>query len=162
MPAGSTYSTIATTTVSGTGTSTITFSSIGTYTDIILVMNAAVTDGYAIMRVNNDSTTLYSRTQLSGNGSSASSGRTSSDDGWFPITGTTGFTSITTVHLMNYSNTTTNKTALARGNNTSGLTQASAWLYRSTSAITRIDLIRPGTDNFLSGSTFTLYGISAA
>lgn len=158
-----TYEPIATTTVSGSSTTTITFSSIsGSYTDLILVMNAAVADGYCLMRVNNDSSSLYSRTQMSGDGATASSVRASNETSWFPITGTTGFSSTTIVHLMNYANTTTNKTALQRGNDASGLTQGSAWLWRSTSAINRIDLIRPASSNFVSGSTFTLYGIKAA
>ena len=156
-----TYTPIATNTLSSPAAS-VTFSSIpGTYKDLVLVMNVAVTDGSSVMRVNNDGTFIYSRTQMSGTGTVASSGSTSTDDGWFPVTGTTGFTSVTTVHLMNYSNTTTYKTALARGNNASSVTQASAWLYRSTSAITQINIIKPNTDNFITGSTFTLYGIGA-
>jgi hypothetical protein len=63
---------------------------------------------------------------------------------------------------MNYANTAINKTALHRGNDSSGLAQGSAWLYRGTAAIDRIDLIRPSTSNFIVGSTFTLYGIAAA
>jgi hypothetical protein len=158
-----TYEPIATATVSGTGTTTVTFNSISSsYTDIILVARAAIADGYCLLRVNNDSSAIYSRSQLSGDGATASSGRASNENAWFPITGTTGFSSTTLVHLMNYANTTTNKTGLHRGNDSSGLTQASAWLYRSTSAISRIDLIRPTTSNFLDGSTFTLYGIKAA
>jgi hypothetical protein len=158
-----TYEPIATYTVSGSSTDTVTFSSIsGTYTDIIVVINAAIAEGNCNMRVNNDSTTIYSRTQMSGNGTIANSGRTANDNAWFPVMGTTDFTSTTTVQLMNYSNTTTNKTALQRGNNASSLTQASAWLCRTTSAINRIDFIRSSTNNFVSGSTFTLYGIKAA
>jgi hypothetical protein len=66
---------------------------------------------------------------------------------------------------MNYSNSTTYKTVLGRSNRASSDTAADVGLWRSTSAITRIDLAMGGsfpTNNFASGSTFTLYGIAAA
>jgi hypothetical protein len=66
---------------------------------------------------------------------------------------------------MNYSNATTFKTVLSRGNRASAETAADVNLYRSTSALTRIDLAMGGsfpTNNFATGSTFTLYGIAAA
>lgn len=67
-----TYEPIATTTASGSSSS-ITFSSISSaYTDLVLVANASVTSGSdtAILRFNGDTGSNYSRTFLSGNGSS--------------------------------------------------------------------------------------------
>jgi hypothetical protein len=63
-------------------------------------------------------------------------------------------------HFMNYSNTTTYKTALTRSNSPYG-TEAAVNLWRNTSAITSITLfIQSSTLN--AGTTFTLYGIAAA
>jgi hypothetical protein len=62
---------------------------------------------------------------------------------------------------MNYSNTTTNKTALIRGNNAALFTDATVGVWRSTAAITSITLASDGAA-FDSGSTFNLYGIAAA
>jgi hypothetical protein len=158
-----TYEPIATNTVSGTSTSTITFSSIpSTYTDLILVFQAQVTDAYALFRVNGNSSSLYSRTDFYGNGSSAASNRGTNETTWYPSTGGSSVTGTGIVHIMNYANTTTNKTALIRNDVTNGLVDASAWLWRSTAAITSISLAVPAANNWIAGSTFTLYGIKAA
>jgi hypothetical protein len=72
---------------------------------------------------------------------------------------------VLTLQFMNYSNTTTFKTMLARGSaadSTSGQA-VSAWanLWRSTSAINQIR-VNPGTQTWAIGSTFTLYGVKSA
>jgi hypothetical protein len=64
---------------------------------------------------------------------------------------------------MNYANTTTYKTVLARSNVTDFRVAAIVGLWRSTSAINTIQLRSDNSSyNFTTGSTFTLYGISAA
>ena len=81
MPA--TYQPIETQTVSGTSTSTVTFSSIPqTYTDLVLV--SAITQSADVsnyLRFNSDTGTNYSRTRLVGTGSSATSVRGTNDVG---------------------------------------------------------------------------------
>jgi len=165
-----TYEPIAT--QNGTGSSaTITFSSIPSiYTDLILVASFTVASVSANLNlyVNGVNTGgAYSSTRLEGTGSSAISGRSDNvntigldsnigDDTTAP--------SIQTLHFMNYSNTTTNKTILSR--------QAGYWsanpgvaarvsLWRNTAAINSITLTN-GAVNFTSASTFTLYGIKGA
>lgn len=167
-----TYKPIATTTLSTTQT-TITFSSIpSTYTDIVLVISgrgtrtsAAIVDGF--IRFNNDSGSNYSTTHLYGDGSSAGSDRATNKTEaymgyWFPTANTTsGIFSATTIHIQNYSNATTYKTLMSKdGNlsNTNGLPGTSVSLWRSTSAINRVDLFLSPND-WATGSTFTLYGI---
>jgi hypothetical protein len=158
-----TYEPIATNTVSGSSTSVITFSSIsGSYTDLRLVMASQNADAYCVMRLNGDSTSLYSRTTLQGNGTTASSGRGSNETSWFPSVGNATVTANGTVDINNYSNATTYKTALTRFNLSFDAVVAQAWLYRSTSAITSITLTVPSTNNWIAGSTFTLYGIKSA
>jgi len=161
----STYEPLATQTLGSTA-SQITFSSIpATYTDLVVVVNASLTTGSANMNLNfnNDTSALYSATWVGGNGTSALSSRNTGNTSMVTTYYGTLQTTIGTfiLNVMNYANTTTNKTLLARMNNTIDGTSATAGLYRSTSAINRIDLIT-GSSTFTAGSTFTLYGIKAA
>jgi len=167
MAAGSTYTPIATNTLSSAASS-VTFSSIsGAYTDLVVVCNAGVTasGGYTLaMQLNGDTGNNYSGTRLSGNGTTAASYRASNLNYYFaglnmPDTLTTNVI----FHLMNYSNTTTYKTALIRMNDVGVGTAAMACLWRNTAAITSINLsAEVGATTLLAGSTFTLYGIAAA
>jgi hypothetical protein len=130
-----------------------------------MAMGTSNQNGVKIM-INNDTATNYSNTRLYGNGISVSSSRRSNtatvylDDGIAFSTGAGSNNSI--LQFMNYSNTTTNKTWLQRGNNADNGTVAVTGLYRSTSAITRLDFAAVGATTFVVGSTFTLYGIKAA
>jgi hypothetical protein len=168
MAAGSTYTPLATTTL-GTATASVTFSSIsGAYTDLVLVCsgksNTSTLD-YTRIRVNSDTGSNYSRTYLGGNGTSAYSGRdtsaTSYIDGYAEATAS-GIYSPTIFNFQNYSNTTTYKTILSQGMSANSGAGAIVGLWRSTSAITSIDISNLNANSFASGSTFTLYGIAAA
>ena len=164
MAAGITYEPIATNTLSSTASS-VTFSSIsGSYTDLVLVSNGKMSAGSAVnnkITFNSDTTTNYSRTYVYGDGSTALSGRDSSQDNLGFIYWNSTNPSTTIIQIQNYSNTTTYKTALARTSE-SGVAVAYVGLWRSTSAITNITITRGSTNDFASGSTFTLYGIKAA
>jgi hypothetical protein len=162
-----TYEPIAT--VNGTGSSnTISFTSIpATYTDLVIVFDGAGTTGgtaglaFTINGVT--SGTLYSDTRVQGNGSTASSSRNSSvNSGNFGyISSSNRSTSI--LNIMNYSNTTTFKTAISRSlthDATDGRVGSYVTLYRDTAAVNRVDIT--ATPNFSTASTFTLYGIKAA
>jgi hypothetical protein len=162
MAAGSTYTPIATTTL-GSAASSYTFSSIpSTYTDLVLIFNGAITTGFdaIAVTVNGDTGTNYSRTVLSGNGSAASSFNSANATSMqIGIMGTEN--SNTIFNIQNYSNTTTYKTFLSRANSSANVTRANVGLWRSTSAINRIDLTA-ASSTFIAGTTFTLYGIAAA
>ena len=171
----STYEPIATTTLSS-AQSSVTFSSIsGSYTDLVLIINALgnvgnPTDYGIYLRLNNDSGANYSDTWLYGNGTSAVSSRRTNTTSIQDIQNA-GYLSTTSpnnciVHLLNYSNTTTNKTVLSRGNNPSGgggtaSTETAINLWRSTAAVNRIDVLA-AAGNFGINSTFSLFGIKAA
>ena len=168
MAAGSTYTPIATTTLTGTQAN-VTFSSIpSTYTDLRLVINVAGNGTYfPYIQFNSDTGNNYSFTELLGNGTSASSGRISNYNliQTYDVNTTTAVDTLVTWDLMNYSNTTTYKTVLSRANNAGNGTNAIVALWRSTSAINSIlvGIIASGvTRNYTAGSTFTLYGITAA
>ena len=157
----STYTPIATTT--GTGSSgTVSFTSIpSTYTDLIIVATgtgSASTTSFE-MRFNNDTGSNYSRTYMLGNGTGASSGR--DPNGVSINLGVAEANNNAIIHIMNYSNTTTYKTAIERINAISSFTAAVVGLWRNTAAINRIDLFL-GTGTWNTTATFTLYGIKAA
>lgn len=165
MPAGATYEPIATTTL-GSAAATITFNSIaGTYTDLKLVFNGTgSTTLNAWLTFNNDSTALYSQTNLFGDGTAGGSTRQSAQSyirlPYSIITTTPTFVSY---DVFSYAGSTFKTVLLsaAADNNGSGYTTLQVGLYRSTSAITRLDLTT-STGNFAIGTTATLYGIKAA
>jgi hypothetical protein len=168
----STYSPIATYTVSGSSTTEIQFASVpSTYTDIVIVGNLGANNGYPAARFNSDSGANYSVTNLWGNGSSAQSdrgtARTVADISYEILTDTAGVYTNYICHIMNYSNTTTYKTMLSRVNSAANGTSATVVLWRSTAAINNIKLQTSNGNGsalwtFQAGSTFTLYGIAAA
>jgi hypothetical protein len=163
MPAGNTYEAIATQTL-GSAAASVTFSSIpSTYTDLVLVVNATVSSGLCNVTMTfGDTSTLYSRTNLIGNGSTAVSNRQTNEALTYICTVAT--TSITAgmAQIMNYSNTTTNKTYLIRDTYAAGSVIQRVGLWRNTAAISTIVLGNDGGTNFAIGSTFNLYGIKAA
>ena len=168
MAAGSTYTPIATTTISGSAQATITFSSIpSTYTDLVLVNNVKMDLAEVFnMRFNSDSATNYSSTFLNGSGSAAGSARGSNETiASFMWTGTGTNTDffVNTLNIFNYANTTTFKTYLARTSVAGSQVTATVGLWRKTpEAISTITLSGNLTSKFAIGSTFTLYGIAAA
>ena len=164
-----TYEPIATNTLSSAAVS-VTFSSIpATYTDLVLVFNGkSAQTGSSVngfrCRLNSDTGTNYSNTFLEGNGSAASSFRETGNDfmNISYISQTSASLGNVIANFNNYSNTTTYKTIVARGNNPSVITNATVGLWRNTAAISTILLYRDLTNNIEAGSTFTLYGIKAA
>ena len=154
----------------GSAASSVTFSSIpSTYTDLILVVTAAGASADDLRyRFNSDSGTNYSTTILYGTGSAAGSAITTNATScladYYGSVGTVLNSSIQTIHIMNYSNSTTYKTAIARGNRSDSGTDATVSLWRSTSAINSITLGigNSYSINFSVGSIFTLYGIANA
>ena len=167
----STYTPIATATLNGTTTG-VAFSSIPQgYTDLIIVATARSAGAsdtwntYIKESTYGYSTTDYSYTRLYGNGSSASSNRTSNAGNWAgeeicPSGQPSDARSTHIWQINNYSNTTTYKTMIYRGNVASDLVSAQVGLWRKTDAVTQIGFYSGVAAN-LTG-TITLYGIKAA
>lgn len=159
----STYEKIAT--AAGTGSNTtLTFSSIpSTYTDLVLVINGSLSTGNNTrMTFNNDSGSNYSMTVVSGDGSSASSYRDSGQPNFQYMGYTDSSISNFIINILNYSNTTTYKTFLHRRNLAGGQVSANVGLYRSTSAVNRVDVFSATGATWTTSTTATLYGIKAA
>ena len=62
---------------------------------------------------------------------------------------------------MNYSNTTTYKSNISRGNNAATGLDTMVTTWRNTAAITSIKIF-PASGNMATGTIATLYGIKAA
>jgi hypothetical protein len=162
-----TYTPIASITL-GAAAASITFSSIpGTYTDLVMVAQCISTSSGTSSSIgvqfNNDTATNYSRTLLYGDGSTAASTRDSSAiaSNILYYEGNTNFAP-NILNIMNYANTTTNKTFIARANFAGSTVRLGVGLWRSTAAITSITILPSGASSFASGSTFNLYGILGA
>jgi hypothetical protein len=165
-----TYDKIATTTLAS-NQSTVNFSSIsGSYTDLIVVSSYAFDTANQDFRLRVgssntiDTNTNYSFTFASAQGSSASSDRNQNTNyfaGYRLIGGSTG-RQVAIHQINNYANTTTYKTVLIRNNDAGVELNMGVGLWRSTNAINTIEFYFASSAKFVSGSTFTLYGILKA
>jgi len=159
----STYTPIASQTL-GSAASSVTFSSIPQgYTDLVLTITGNNNQGVAYISTltfNGDTSSNYSYTRLVGNGSAASSSRDTSGSygygGW--TNNATNQMILSMNHIQNYSNSTTYKTWLGRGGDTTDRVYTMVGLWRKTEPITSIKIqVEVGT--YDAGSTFSIYGI---
>ena len=166
MPAGATYTAIASTTLTSYATS-ITISSIpSTYTDLILVYSGGISSGVRNgIQFNGDTGNNY--TWVTGNGAGGSSSL-SAEGGTSNKIQFGAFHSFNqepldmyVTHIANYASTSTKKTVVSQGG-----TYIQTWwgggYWNSTSAINSIRLLVDGTQTFYQGCTLTLYGVTAA
>ena len=167
---------IYTQTVGSGGAASITFNSIPqTFTDLKLVISARLdgTSGDFGIRFNADSTNSYSWTYLTGNGSSAYSGRLGSGSlteypaGTLNGTDTTSLTfSPNDIYIANYAGSNYKSIicdAVRENNGTTGITWMDAGLWSKTNAITSMTIrAYAGNGNFVQYSTFSLYGVLRA
>ena len=157
-----TYEPISTTTL-GAATATVTFSSIPqTYTDLVLVVNGVQSaNQYVAIRFNGDTASNYSQTRLYSDGSTGSSDRQTSVTFGRLSAGDPTNRFLTICSIQNYANATTFKSWLSRSN--LDLVAVIVGLWRITPvAITSLSVLTTTADTFLTGTTFTLYGIKAA
>lgn len=157
-----TYEPIQTTTLTS-AQGIVTFSSIpSTYTDLVVIITGLQSTSSVLdfgIRFNSDSGSNYSDTNIEGNGSTATSGRNSNHtQGKLAYFGSTTWVGTLRVNIMNYTNTTTNKTVISRYDIPANQLGAAVNLWRSTAAINSVSFLMT-SGNIASGSTFTLYGI---
>lgn len=168
-----TYEPIASQTL-GSSASTISFTSIAaTWTDLRLILShlhTATVVQSAGVRFNSDTGSNYSTTYLDGNGSAAISGRLTNETSLVisyrpSASAPSDVPVLALVDVQSYANSSVYKTALtaqASHFSSGGFVSRYVGLWRSTSAITSIDIISRGGGSFLSGTTASLYGIKAA
>jgi hypothetical protein len=139
-----------------------------TYQDLMVVFSGFPTNASTIpvCNINNDGSAIYSQTELCGTGVSAFSQRTTGFGSFQYIYGFAPSTTIPfsfTAHILNYANTSTYKTMLwraANDQNGSGQIFAQVGLYRSTNAISVLNISTSnGGYYWATGSRISLYGI---
>ena len=162
-----TYNNIATQTLSS-ATRSITFSSIpAIYTDLKIVFVGTIESSSDYVEITfNGTTSGYSWTRFSGDGSSATSSNVTSNTKWvpnFPLAGSTTIPMLITTDIFSYTGSTFKSGLMetSADTNGAGLTIRSAGLWQNTAAITSIKL-EPQTNNFNAGCVATLYGIKNA
>ena len=164
-----TYNLISSSTLSSSAAS-VTFGSIpATYTDLVLRWSAR-SDGSGTLGflINNDSSAVYSRTRVYGTASAAGSSLGSNNTSWLTYTGATPSTYTTNsfssgeFYISSYANS-ANKVgsmfyAVENNSTVDWIIAADADLRSSTAAITEIKA-QISSGNFVTGSSFYLYGI---
>ena len=155
-------------TVSGSGVSNVTFSSIPqTYTHLQIRAIAKSSASYVnTLRFNSDSSTNYNGHMIYGNGSTAdATGFVNSTTLNTYMLNGVGFFGATVIDVLDYTSTTKTKlTKTIAGADCNGApqqTRLGAGVWRSTAAISSITIYNDGGVTWSSGTTFALYGIKA-
>ncbi len=173
LQAGSGGMTLISNQVLGSAAATVSFNSLGSYTNLRLVIVAACSGAVGnddlFIQVNGDTGSNYSRQYLLGNQGTASAGQTLSaakvGAGIPCASAISNNPASLDIIIPAYSGTTFLKLANITGNyvssgSTNSLgTYTIAWKWNSTSAITSILLGMAGGSNFVTGSSFSLYGM---
>ena len=166
--ATATYDLLDSTTLASSASS-VTFSSISQdYRDLVLVIDSLTSSAAQVsFRLNSDTGSNYSRVWAEGySGGSIESQSTT--EGLVRLADETysntsrGY--LATINFMDYSATDKHKTMLSRtGRGTTPFegTNMTASRWANTAAITTIQLLNAGGQNFLADSTFRLYGIAS-
>jgi hypothetical protein len=149
-----------------TPTSSITFSNIpSTYQDLVLVMQlqASSTSSPHII-LNNDTSSTYSSSALSGNGSAISpvglNNQTILKASNSASVSSTDFSYISTIHFINYKSTSFTKQNIIRSSSSASGTDLMAGLWRNSSdPIRSITITTNSASTWSLGSTFDLYGV---
>jgi hypothetical protein len=148
------------------GATSVTFSSIsGAYRDLILVVTGG-SGSYSAFQIQfNGSATGYTWVGMEGNGSANAAATSTSTalegnyNYWVEDIGTSN--TIYTMHLLDYAQTDKHKHAVYRidaGN--TGLGYYSG-RWANTAAVTQVVVARAAGNQWRTGSTFALYGVSA-
>ena len=161
--ATSTYTPIASQTLTSSASS-VTFSSIpGDYRDLVLVCSITPsTANYFYLRFNSDSGSNYGVVNMGGDGGVTNSFATTTTQVGLNFLQSSATTepNISQTQIMDYAQTDKHKSVLVRNGASSKATEARAARWANTSAITTLG-ITTSTGNFNAGSTFSLFGISA-
>lgn len=167
-----TYVALKSTTLS-VNTQTVTITGIpSTYSDIRVVIVPASSSGTngIRMRINGNTSSVYTSGYMYGNGSTATANMNSTSSNMtisyaIGISTTLGQQSYI-IDFLDYANTTKEKNILFRNNFASGVVETGSGLWAvSNAAISElsfnINTFGSSTGDFIAGSTFTVYGILA-
>ncbi len=168
------YESIATTTVTGSSTDTISFTSIPatfTHLQLRITQQTSAYDVWNIIEFNNDTTaTNYWSHRIFGTGGGAAETQAGNNNYVFyqAVSGhsTTSMTA-QVIDVLDYTNTNKNKVVRhlsGLDNNGSGFLWFGSVGWNSTTAVNRLDikLFNPGGKTYTADSKFALYGIKGA
>jgi hypothetical protein len=151
--------------VLSTSAASVTFSSIpGGYKDLVLSYQVKLVSGsgYFGFRLNGDSGTNYNTVSMHGNGSTAASYSSPSQN--FGLTGLAVQSSSYTIgslQIADFSATNKHSTCLSRENDSAIATSAAAIRWANTAAVTSLYLApTSGALSWAAGSTFRLLGVN--
>ena len=178
MAAGPTYDLITSYTVSGTSTFSVTFNSLGSYTDLLIVTSHAgnypSNDRTQMdIRFNGDTSNSYSYFEIYGYDPTAVATQVNDTDrqyfGLLPLGPSSSVQKNQTImRILNYTNSSYVKTFLRRStqmnnSNNTPQTSFSGGRWNNTNAITSITIFEYSLlYYFYAGTTINLYGIKAA
>ena len=157
------YDALSTITVGASAVSSVTFAGIpNTYKHLqIRAMYKCSTTDNPYMRVNGDSSSIYSWHHLYGDGSSAlNNGNSSQSFTYFGFSQNTTNPNVGIVDILDYANVSKNKTfRILAGQDNNGSGELALWSgsYQSLSAINSVTFTTGGT--FTQYSQFSLYGV---
>lgn len=168
MPAGATYDSIVTTTLTA-ATNAIDLTSIsGSYTDLRLILVCKNTTGNSNVTMafnNTGAVTTYSQTRIKGDGSAAATNRSTNQSG---ISLNDNFNISTEwqtffIDIFNYAGSTFKYCTISSNQDSNGSGQTGVYVgaWGSTSAITSVKLTI-SANNFAIGTSAALYGITKA
>jgi hypothetical protein len=162
------------TTILGTTASSVSFSSLGSYSDYkhlqirYVVRSDTTTSGQVSLRVNSDSGANYAWHRISGSGTAATSFGTSNQTTIrsgliIPSDGVANNFAPSVIDILDFSNTNKNKIircfyGLHDNVGASNEIALNSGLWNNTAAITSLTFTPPA-GNFASGSRFSLYGV---
>jgi len=164
------YELIETSIVSGTSTSSVVFSNLGTYSStykhlqIRFTSRSSINGGSGVLaRFNSDTGSSYSWHVLLGNGSAVLSTAGTSTTFMYggihsTLANTANIFGASVIDILDSYSTTKNKTIKTLTGFAGSRIDFYSGAWRSTSSVTSISLISEG-ENFIAGSRFSLYGI---
>lgn len=158
----STYELIETTTLTSSASS-VTFSSITQdYRDLVLVYEAkGATDNVGFdIQFNSDTGSNYNQVDMSSIAGGISGSQSNATDISLIASGSTSEAGFGVVQMLDYSATDKHKGGLIRDGRAGSSTNATAFRYASTTAISSVKVFT-SFNNYASGSTFSLYGIAS-
>ena len=144
----------------------VTFSSIpNSYRDLVVIVsgNTASSDYALNMRLNSDSSSVYSSVSIEANGASTSStsNTTTSMPTWNYNTFSASTVSSYIAHILDYSATDKHKTVIFRQGAASLGSATALGRYASTSAVSTVYVYAATGNQLAAGTIVSLYGVSA-
>lgn len=160
------YVALQTYTVDSGGATSITFSSIPQNYTHLQIRGIAKGSGALRIRFNGDSTSTYNNHYLEGSGATVVAGYDTNAfiTVYSAISGTANVFAGTVLDILDYTNTNKYKTTRSLSgldvNGTGGYVDFDSGLWRSTSAISSIEIYNSAAANFSQYTQFALYGIA--